>query len=171
MAVDGIDALQRVLDPSKIDRTVGITAQRLTRKLALRATPVEPAAARAIYRSVQLPLQIGQLGMHRRNGALQVAIDVAALLARALGTVADRFERIDALAHAFLVLRFHRRLRRSAFLVEFFDAAFQVLRHRLRALTTARRFTDRLLDVRKPLLNFATLQHGQLLHESVLDEP
>ena len=42
-AVDGIDALQRVLDASRIDRTVEVTVLRLTQKLTLRVTPVEPA--------------------------------------------------------------------------------------------------------------------------------
>jgi S1-C subfamily serine protease len=43
-AVDGIDALQRMLDASRIDRVVEITALRLTRKLVLRVTPIEHAA-------------------------------------------------------------------------------------------------------------------------------
>lgn len=47
VAVDGIDALQRVLDASRIDRTVEITILRLTQKLTLHVTPVEPAAARS----------------------------------------------------------------------------------------------------------------------------
>ncbi|WP_206955564.1 S1C family serine protease [Trinickia acidisoli] len=45
--VDGVDALQRVLDASRIDRTVEITVLRLTQKLTLRVTPVEPADARS----------------------------------------------------------------------------------------------------------------------------
>lgn len=44
-AVDGVDALQRVLDASKIDRTVDIVVLRATQKLTLQVTPVEPAAA------------------------------------------------------------------------------------------------------------------------------
>jgi S1-C subfamily serine protease len=47
VAVDGIDALQRVLDASRIDRTVEITVLRLTQKLTLRVTPVEPASTRS----------------------------------------------------------------------------------------------------------------------------
>ena len=46
-AVDGVDALQRVLDASTIDRTVDITVLRTTQKLTLQVTPVEPAAARS----------------------------------------------------------------------------------------------------------------------------
>ncbi|MGN6649238.1 hypothetical protein [Trinickia sp.] len=41
--MDGIDALQRVLDASRIDRTVELTVLRLTQKLTLRVTPVKPA--------------------------------------------------------------------------------------------------------------------------------
>jgi S1-C subfamily serine protease len=39
--VDGIDALQRTLDASRIDRVVEIAVLRLTHKLVLRLTPVE----------------------------------------------------------------------------------------------------------------------------------
>ena len=46
-AVDGVDALQRALDASTIDRTVDITVLRTTQKLTLQVTPVEPAAARS----------------------------------------------------------------------------------------------------------------------------
>jgi S1-C subfamily serine protease len=41
LPVDGIDALQRVLDFSRIDREVEITVIRLTHKLTLRVRPVE----------------------------------------------------------------------------------------------------------------------------------
>jgi S1-C subfamily serine protease len=41
VAVDGIDALQRLLDASRIDREVEIDVIRLTHKLTLRVTPVE----------------------------------------------------------------------------------------------------------------------------------
>jgi S1-C subfamily serine protease len=41
VAVDGVDALQRLLDASRIDRVVEITALRLTQKLVLRVMPVE----------------------------------------------------------------------------------------------------------------------------------
>jgi S1-C subfamily serine protease len=41
VAVDGIDALQRLLDATRIDREVEIDVIRLTRKLTLRVTPVE----------------------------------------------------------------------------------------------------------------------------------
>lgn len=44
--VDGIDTLQRVLDASKIDRIIDITVLRLTQKLTLRVTPVEPDRVR-----------------------------------------------------------------------------------------------------------------------------
>jgi S1-C subfamily serine protease len=44
VAVDGIDALQRVLDVSRIDRAVEITVVRSTHKLVLRVTPIEHAA-------------------------------------------------------------------------------------------------------------------------------
>jgi S1-C subfamily serine protease len=47
IAVDGIDALQRVLDASRIDRTVEIAVLLLTQKLTLRVTPVEPASTRS----------------------------------------------------------------------------------------------------------------------------
>jgi S1-C subfamily serine protease len=43
VAVDGIDALQRMFDASRIDRVVEITALRLTQKLVLRVTPIEHA--------------------------------------------------------------------------------------------------------------------------------
>jgi S1-C subfamily serine protease len=39
--VDGVDALQRLLDASRINRLVEITALRLTRKLVLSITPIE----------------------------------------------------------------------------------------------------------------------------------
>jgi S1-C subfamily serine protease len=42
-AVDGIDALQRALDASRIDRVVDIGIVRLTRKLTLSVTPTEQA--------------------------------------------------------------------------------------------------------------------------------
>ena len=41
LPVDGIDALQRVLDASRIDREVEITTIRLTQKLTLRVRPIE----------------------------------------------------------------------------------------------------------------------------------
>jgi S1-C subfamily serine protease len=43
IAVDGVDALQRVLDGSRIGRVVDVTVLRLTQKLTLRVTPVELA--------------------------------------------------------------------------------------------------------------------------------
>ena len=46
VAVDGVDAMQRVLDASKIDRTVDISVLRSTQKLTLHVTPIEPAYAR-----------------------------------------------------------------------------------------------------------------------------
>jgi S1-C subfamily serine protease len=44
VSVDGIDALQRLLDVSRIDREVEIDVIRLTQKLTLRVRPVEQAA-------------------------------------------------------------------------------------------------------------------------------
>ncbi|MFD1558664.1 S1C family serine protease [Paraburkholderia silviterrae] len=43
LAVDGIDALQRLLDASRIGRAVEFTVVRLTQKLNLQVTPVEQA--------------------------------------------------------------------------------------------------------------------------------
>jgi S1-C subfamily serine protease len=43
VAVDGIDALQRLLDASRIGRAVEFTIVRLTQKLNLQITPVEQA--------------------------------------------------------------------------------------------------------------------------------
>jgi S1-C subfamily serine protease len=44
IAVDGVEAMQRLLDASRIDRVAEITALRLTRKLMLRLTPIEHAS-------------------------------------------------------------------------------------------------------------------------------